>query len=57
MFERFNEIGRDSGGTGLGLFIVKTLVDRYNAEIWVESRIEEDFTKGTVFYIEFNLEE
>ncbi|MHA1203093.1 MAG: sensor histidine kinase [Candidatus Heimdallarchaeaceae archaeon] len=56
IFERFNEIGRNSGGTGLGLFIVKTLVDRYNANIWVTSRIEDDYKKGTVFNIEFDLD-
>ena len=55
MFERFNELGRNSDSTGFGLFIVKTLVDRYNGNVWMENRIDEDYTKGSVFKIELNL--
>ena len=39
--------------TGLGLIIVKELVQRYNGTIRVEDRIKEDKAQGTKFIIEF----
>lgn len=30
------ERGMDSSGTGLGLYLVQTLVDRYNGDVWVQ---------------------
>lgn len=38
-----------SSGTGVGLFIVKNIVEKSNGKIWFET--EEG--KGTIFYIEF----
>lgn len=38
----------DSNGTGLGLYLVETLVDRYNGTVWVEDNEPE----GSVFVIE-----
>jgi len=38
-------------GFGLGLSIVRTLVDKFGGEIWVEDRARGDFTKGSVFKI------
>ena len=38
----------DSDGTGLGLYLVETLVDRYNGEVWVEDNEPE----GSVFVVE-----
>lgn len=42
------EKGIDSGGTGLGLYLVQTLVDRYGGQVWVEDNEPE----GSVFVVE-----
>ena len=38
-------------GMGLGLFLVKSLVDSYNGQVWVEDRVIGDHTKGARFVI------
>lgn len=38
-------------GKGLGLYLVKTLVDDFNGKIMVEDRIPGDYTKGSRFII------
>lgn len=35
-------------GAGMGLPLVKSLVDRYGGRIWVDNRVHGDFTKGSV---------
>lgn len=49
IFERFYQIdgsaSRRFGGTGIGLAIVKRIVDAHNGKIWVESEIQ----KGSAF--------
>ena len=42
------EKGLDSPGTGIGLYLVRTLVDRYGGDVWVEDNDPE----GSVFMIE-----
>jgi len=42
------EKGLDSEGTGLGLYLVETLVERYDGDI----RVEDNDPKGTVFVVE-----
>ncbi|MFX0070885.1 MAG: sensor histidine kinase, partial [Candidatus Hermodarchaeota archaeon] len=41
-------------GIGLGLSLVKKILENYNAEIYVENRIREDYTKGSNFIIVFS---
>ncbi len=53
IFNRFSTFRRKGKGSGLGLFIIKTLVSRYDAEIRVESRVKSDWKKGTTFKIKF----
>jgi signal transduction histidine kinase len=46
LFERFYSKAK---GSGLGLSIVRTLVERYKGKIWVGDRVYQDYTKGTTF--------
>jgi len=46
LFERFY---RQAKGSGLGLSIVRTLVERYRGKVWVGDRVYEDYSKGTTF--------
>lgn len=53
LFQKFyrvdNSATRTIGGTGLGLFICRKIVELYDGRIWVESKLGE----GTSFYINF----
>lgn len=51
VFERFATGVTGIKGFGLGLSIVRSIVDKFGGRIWVEDRIKGDFTKGTVFKI------
>jgi PAS domain S-box-containing protein len=47
VFQR-GEKGLDSGGTGLGLYLVQTLTDRYGGDVWLEDNEPE----GSLFIVE-----
>jgi PAS domain S-box-containing protein len=51
LFEKFYRVDssktRTVGGTGLGLFICRKILELYNGRIWVESALG----KGSIFYI------
>jgi len=42
-------------GTGLGLYIVKTIINTFNGKIWVEDRVKNDYSQGAKFIIELPL--
>lgn len=50
LFDRFYSKAK---GSGLGLSIVRTLVERYKGKIWVGDRVYQDYTKGTTFGVIF----
>jgi PAS domain S-box-containing protein len=51
LFQKFyrvdNSATRTIGGTGLGLFICRKIIELYNGRIWAESELG----KGSIFYI------
>lgn len=51
LFQKFyrvdNSATRTIGGTGLGLFISRKIIELYNGKIWVESELK----KGSTFYV------
>ncbi|MES2971950.1 MAG: ATP-binding protein [Patescibacteria group bacterium] len=51
LFQKFYRVDNSStrtiGGTGLGLFICRKIVELYNGRVWAESEIN----KGSTFYI------
>jgi signal transduction histidine kinase len=55
LFEKFYRVKRGSGsdvaGTGLGLALVKSIVERHKGKVWVNSRLN----KGSAFYISLPL--
>ena len=47
IFSRGFKANRNVSGMGLGLSLVKSIIDKYSAKILVENRVPEDYSKGT----------
>jgi signal transduction histidine kinase len=45
--------GRDKRvrGMGIGLSLVKKIIQNYNGEIWVENRVKNDYEQGSNFIL------
>jgi signal transduction histidine kinase len=51
LFHRFQRGKTRSRGKGLGLYIVRTLIEDYQGKIWVEDRTVGDHTRGSRFVV------
>lgn len=49
LFARFDRSTKKSQGLGLGLYLVKVLIEDFKGRVWVEDRVPGDYTKGTRF--------
>jgi len=39
-------------GMGIGLSLVKKIIESYNGKIWVENRIDYNYSQGSNFVVE-----
>jgi PAS domain S-box-containing protein len=51
LFRRFSRGATKACGSGLGLYLVKTLVEHYGGKINIEDRVPGDYTKGAKFVV------
>ena len=51
IFARFQRGNTNASGKGLGLYLVKTLVENFKGSVWVEDRVQGDHTKGAKFVV------
>ena len=51
IFNRFLRGDTKARGSGIGLYLVKTLLDSYSGKVWVEDRVEGDRSAGSRFVV------
>ncbi|VUT27838.1 MAG: aerobic respiration control sensor protein ArcB [Candidatus Syntrophoarchaeum sp. GoM_oil] len=51
VFQRYMRVDEGIQGSGIGLSLVSELVKRYNGKVWIEDRVEGDYTKGARFVV------
>jgi signal transduction histidine kinase len=55
LFERHTGRRDDKSLSGLGLSLVKVLMDRYRGKVWISDRIKGDHSRGANFNLEFKV--
>ena len=51
IFQRGFNDDRSTSGMGLGLSLVKKIIDSYDGDIWVEDKVIGDYTRGSKFIV------
>lgn len=51
LFTRYTRGPTKAKGSGLGLYIVKSLVETFKGQVWVEDRVSGDHTRGSRFIV------
>ncbi|MGA9138636.1 MAG: PAS domain-containing protein [Methanocella sp.] len=51
IFNRLLKGTEKAKGMGLGLYLVKSLVESYDGKVWVEDRVHGDYSKGARFVV------
>jgi signal transduction histidine kinase len=51
LFARLQRGKTRAEGSGLGLYLVKRLVESFKGRVWVEDRVKGDYTKGSRFVV------
>jgi len=51
IFQRAYNEDKSISGMGLGLSLVKKIIDSFNGKIWVEDKVKNDYSKGSNFII------
>jgi signal transduction histidine kinase len=49
LFQRLFRVRSKRRGSGLGLYIVKTIIEKFDGKVTVENRVKDDYTQGTKF--------
>ena len=52
IFARHQRGNMEARGSGLGLYLVKMLVETYEGRVWVEDRVKGDHTQGARFVVQ-----
>lgn len=52
IFQEVYDEKKGTNGMGLGLSLIKKIIELYHGKIWVEDRISEDYAKGSRFIVQ-----
>lgn len=51
IFSKSSKTEKSTGGMGIGLSLIKKIIDSYEGKIWVEDRVKGDYSKGSNFIL------